>query len=234
MTAPLAPLVRLTDEELLLMNAAHPAVATPYLDGLDAGEQRTAVDVAFRALRAHGLQTSTDGAGLVLPEEVVSMLQVRESATTIVFVSKVTRGGQIVRYHHLGTDTMVVEDVDEQGVHDFSVLRADDLTASLNAWLASEGAVDGQGGTIAVGVAAAAGDLADAQDPWGEVVAQIDATVWRSSRETSCPPGELIGFVLGTRGSWMSRTRVGRSVPVQLEPVRVTQVAEHIAHLLDA
>lgn len=234
MTATHVPLVRLTDEELLLMNAAHPAVATPYLDGLDAGEQRTAVDVAFRALRAHGLQTSTDGAGLVLPEEVVSMLQVRESAATILFVSKVTRDGQVVRYHHLGTGTMVVEDVDEQGIHDFSVLRASDVSASLGAWIDTAGAADGHGDAITLDATPPADGQAGSQGPWGEVVAQIDATVWRSTVEKGCESTELVGFVLGDRGSWMSRTVAGQAGPARLQPVRTEQVAEQIAHLLDA
>ncbi|WP_246242445.1 hypothetical protein [Flexivirga aerilata] len=227
------PLVRLTDEELVLMGASHPAVAAPFLDGLDPAGRQVATQVAYRSLCAHGLEPTADGTALVVPEGVVSMMQVRAAARAVLFVSRTTPDGQLVRYHHVGDQIVVLEDVAGDGVHDFALVDHDGLSAALREFVAADGAADGAGPPVVITAdALAAGEIDEA--PWGEVVAQLDVTVWRPHTCDDDGPPVLLGFLLGRRGSWCSRNVAGDKAPIELHPVRPAEVAGAIEALMRA
>ena len=52
-TATSTPRLRLTDEELVLLGAEHPAVELPFLAGLKESERSVAIAVAYRSLDGH-------------------------------------------------------------------------------------------------------------------------------------------------------------------------------------
>ncbi|WP_265447498.1 hypothetical protein [Flexivirga meconopsidis] len=225
------PLVRLTDEELVLMGATHPAVAAPFLDGLDPAGRQLAAQVAYRSLCAHGLEPTADGAALVVPDGVVSMMQVRAAAGEVLFVSRTTSHGQVVRYHHFGDQIVVLEDVAADGVHDFALVDRARLTDALRTFVSADGAIDGTGEPVVIAPDdLSAGRVDDAR--WGEIVVHLDATVWRADPRAGTDPPVLLGFLLGTAGSWCSRNVMGDPAPVELHPVRVSEVVDGIEALM--
>lgn len=227
----LAPLlVRFTDEELLLFSAHHPVVDAPYLSGLDEAQRQVAVQVAYRSLCAHGAVAVNGGSGMELPESVVTMLQVRASARSALLISKATAEIGVLRYHHLGSDVVVIEDVTDDGMHEFRLTEPEKLPDEVDAFCTVDGVADGHGDPVTLTVASfTAGDLA--QDLWGEGVAQFDATVWRATRDPDHDQ-VLLGILLGTAGSWASRRLL---VPqeagdrlIEMRPARATGVGEYI------
>lgn len=215
----LAPLlVRFTDEELLLLSADHPIVDAPYLSGLDEAQRRLAAQVAYRSLCAHGAVAVDGGKGMELPESVVTMLQVRGSARSALLISKATAEVGVLRYHHLGTDMVVIEDVTDDGIHEFRLVEAERLPDEVDAFCTVHGVADGHGEPVSLTVASfTAGDLA--QELWGDGVAQFDATVWRAVPDPSREQ-LLLGVLLGTDGSWSSR----RSLVSQEEGDRIIEM----------
>lgn len=223
-------LVRFTDEELLLFDAVHPVVDAPYLSGLDDKQRHLAVQIAYRSLCSHGAIAVDGGTGMELPETVVTMLQVRASATSTLLISKTTPGVGVLRYHHLGAEVVVIEDVTDDGMHEFRLIDPDTLSEEVDAFCTVEGAADGRGEPVTLTVASfAAGELA--RDLWGEGVAQFDATVWRAVPDDTREQ-LLLGILLGTVGSWSSRRVL---VPeesadrlIELHPAGALQVGDYI------
>lgn len=228
----LAPLVvRFTDEELLLFSADHPAVDAPYLSGLDETQRQLAAQVAYRSLCAHGAVAVDGGKGMELPESVVTTLQVRACAASALLISKTTARIGVLRYHHLGKDVVVIEDVTGDGIHEFRLTEPEQLPDEVHAFCAVEGAADGHGEPVTLAAESfAAGDLA--RELWGQGVAQFDATVWRAKPD----PGRgrvLLGVLLGTAGSWCSRRVLvpgdeGGDSLIEMQPARVTEVGDYI------
>lgn len=227
----LAPLlVRFTDEELLLFSATHPVVDAPYLTGLDEGQRRLAVQVAYRSLCAHGAVAVDGGEGMELPETIVAMLQVRASARSVLLISKATADVGVLRYHHLGSDIVVLEDVTDDGMHEFRLTDPEKLPDEVDAFCAVEGVADGHGDPVMLTVGSfTAGDLA--QELWGEGVAQFDATVWRAAPDATHQQ-VLLGVLLGTAGSWSSRRSLvpdeGDDRVIEMQPARVAGVGDFI------
>lgn len=230
MRRPVSMLVRFTDEELLLFDAVHPVVDAPYLSGLDEEQRRLAARIAYRSLCSHGAIAVDGGAGMELPETVVRMLQVRGSARSTLLISKTTPDVGLLRYHHFSADTVVIEDVTDDGIHEFRLIEPEMLADEVDAFCTIDGAADGRGEPVTLTVSSfAAGELA--RDLWGDGVAQFDATVWRAARE---PAREqvLVGILLGTTGSWSSRRVL---VPeesadrlIELHPVEAVHVGDRI------
>ncbi len=227
----LAPLlVRFTDEELALFSADHPVVDAPYLSGLDETQRQLAVQIAYRSLCAHGVVAVNGGLGMELPESVVTMLQVRASATSALLISKTTAEIGVLRYHHLGTDVVVIEDVTDDGMHEFRLIEPEKLPDEVDAFCTVQGVADGRGEPAKLTVASfAAGDLA--REMWGEGVAQFDATVWRATPDPA--RGQvLLGVLLGTNGSWSSRRSLVPNEPgdrlIEMQPARVAEVGDFI------
>ncbi|GGB39963.1 hypothetical protein GCM10011492_33470 [Flexivirga endophytica] len=223
-------LVQFTDEELALFGAEHPVVDAPYLSGLDEAQRQLAVQVAYRSLCSHGAVAVNGGTGMELPESVVTMLQVRSSAKVALLISKSTGDIGVLRYHHFGADVVVIEDVTDDGAHQFRLISHDELPDEIDAFCAVDGAADGHGASLTLTADSfASGRLA--RDLWGEGVAQFDATVWRATSDGS--DGQLLlGFLLGTSGSWSSRRVLapleGGEQLVQVEPVQARQVGDLI------
>lgn len=227
----LAPLlVRFTDEELLLFSADHPIVDAPYLSRLDAAQRQLATQVAFRSLCAHGAVAIDGGRGMELPEDVVTMLQVRSCARSALLISKATADIGVLRYHHLGEQVVVIEDVTDDGMHEFRLVDPERLPDEVDAFCTVEGVADGRGDPVSLTVSSfAAGDLA--RDLWGDGVAQFDATVWRAGQ---VPAGEqiLLGVLLGTDGSWTSRRTMVSQEPgdrmIEMRPAKAAAVGDYI------
>lgn len=221
------PLVQFTDEELMLLGADHPVVDTPYLSSLEPAHRELATQVAYRSLCSHGAIAVDGGVGLELPESYVTMLQLRAGATSILVVSKATADTGVMRYHHLGADTVVLEDVSDAGAHVFRLVPRADLERSLRAFCAVAGAADGSGEPVVLTQQSfTAGDAA--AQLWGDGLAQFDATVWRADGDGSVP---VLGYLAGTAGSWSVQRRPAgdEAVPaVQLEPIRVSSIADRI------
>ena len=237
------PLLRLTDEELLVMNALHPAVTTPYLDEVPQEQHRLVAQTAYRSLRAHGVERTDDGAGLVLPEAVVSMLQVRAAAGQVLVISHSRPSGVGVRYHHIGAEIVVLEDVSTDGDHDFALVDRAGLRAGIGEFvadlladpapstvsLAPPRPVDGSGPPVCLSPAALAEGAVD-ESRWGQVLLQLDTTCWSATCED---PPTLLGFLLGSAGTWCSRNVVGDVGDVVLRPAKVAEVATAIAASVD-
>jgi hypothetical protein len=229
-----APDVRFTDEELMLLSAGHPLVDTPYLSTLDEAQRTVATEVAYRSLCSHGAVAINGGAGMELPETVVTVLQMRASARQILLVSKSTADVEVLRYHHFGSDSVVLEDVSDDGIHDFRVIREDDLHPELEAFCTVVGSVDARGEPITL-TEGSFRPRESVSDVWGEGVAQFDATIWRAG---AADPGNplVIGFVLGTTGSWCSQRSLQSESGsgVELLPIAASQVSDVIVReLLD-
>ncbi|RNI23278.1 hypothetical protein EFY87_07585 [Flexivirga caeni] len=229
----MTPLVQFTDEELLLLGAEHPVVDAPYLNTLQPAERALAARVAYRSLCSHGAIAVDDGSGLELPESHVTMLQLRAAATTVLVVSRATMCDGVMRYHHLGADRMVVEDVSDAGAHEFRLVPQHALAATLRQFCAVDGAADGHGPPVTVTEAGfATGDAA--AELWGEGLAQFDATVWRADPSHTAP-APVLGYLLGTGGSWrVDRDGLagGAAATVRLTAVGAAEVADSILHTL--
>lgn len=220
-----------TDEELLLFGAEHPIVDAPYLSRLDDTHRQVAIEVAFRSLCSHGAVAVNDGTGMELPESVVTMLQIRSCATAALVINKSIADVGVLRYHHFGADQILLEDVTDAGAHQFRLVEPADLQAEIEAFCTVAGAADGHGGPVPLSAdSVESGQLTS--DLWGEGIAQLQATLWRADHGEG--DGLLVlGFLLGTAGSWSSRRLVDplRShgdEEVVLDPVRVVDIGERM------
>ncbi|GAB3579158.1 hypothetical protein [Calidifontibacter terrae] len=211
------PMLRLTDEELELFAAVHPAVAAPFLGRLDQTQTMLALEVAQRALFAHGLPRSVDGA-LLVPVQVVQMLELRRnSAATLLLIH--VESVEHVRYvHDVGT-AWLVEDLGPDGVHEFDLHERDQLTKLVTEVIAPDTLVAGHGPAVCVD---------PCNPPWGEVRSRLDATVWRPDRER----GPLLGVMIGARGAWSTCSVPGDTRPVSFRPTDGSTVLQQVLALL--
>ncbi|NHN54305.1 hypothetical protein G9U51_00710 [Calidifontibacter sp. DB0510] len=219
--------VRLTDEELVLLNAEHPGVVLPFLDALPAADRRVAVLAAHRALIAHGTPVSSSGA-LQVPEALVALLRLRRSAPRLLAVDRISDEAVASLYLHDLGEVVIAEEVDSSGLHAFAALATpEELPASIERFAALAGSVDGSGRPFTV-------DLVRGQDlpprsPWGEATVRLEATVRRAGQEREV----LLGVLAGDRGTWVTTTPAdGRTLSA--EPVAVVEVPHRIAALLGA
>lgn len=192
-----APLFRLTDEELALLGAADD-VDTPYLDRLDAAQRRVAVDVAYRSLCAHGV-CEAQGGGLLVPDELVQLLQVRSSPERRYRVELRMDGSRSLRHLYEAGGTTVCEDVFIDGVHEFDVLPATRTPQLLvTAMTPPFSSIPGAGATSTG--CRFVGDLRLLSEPapWGAVLATADIT-------SGSPRGEddLVSVIWGDAGTYL-------------------------------
>lgn len=222
-------LIQFTDEELLLFGAEHPIVDAPYLSRLDATHRKVALEVALRSLCAHGAVVVNDGAGMELPQSVVTMLQVRSCAKSTLVINKSDAESSVLRYHHFDTDHVLVEDVTDVGAHQFHFIDHADVATEIEAFCMVDGAADGEGEPVKL-----AADRFDSgelsPELWGDGVAQMNATVWRA--DGGGPALLVLGFLLGSAGSWSS-SRVVNPLEsddrlVEVRPVKVKEIGRHI------
>lgn len=215
----------------MLLGATHPLVGSPYLSTLDEQQRAIAARVAYRSLCAHGAVSINGGE---LPDALVTVLEVRENARQVLLVSKSTADVGVLRYYHFGPGEVVIEDVSDDGIHDFTVIREDEVLPELEAFCTVAGSADtpGEPATLAPGSFRVAQSAAR-----GAGIARLDATVWRAdSADPGNPP--VLGFLLGTAGSWCSQRALQADprpdAATELRPIAASQVGELIAReLLD-
>lgn len=199
-----APFFRLTDEELHLLGAADD-VETPYLDRLEPEQRAVAVDVAYRSLLAHGMCEAKDG-GLLVPEELVQLLQVRAGPDRAYRVEVRSRDERTIRHLYQAGGTTVCEDVSLDGMHDFDVRPTGEAHALLTELLAL-----GPDRALETGARTtwrATGELDPAGEPapWGAVCATADLRL----RQTGVPD-ERASVVWGAAGNYLISEVAGSS-----------------------
>ncbi|XAS75811.1 hypothetical protein V3G39_14310 [Dermatophilaceae bacterium Sec6.4] len=197
MNEPIAPLFRLTDEELDLLSAAA-EVDTPYLDRLDANGREVAVNVAYRSLCAHGV-CEAQGGGLLVPDELVQLLQVRSGCERRYRVELHIDGSRSVRHVYEAGGTAVCEDISSDGLHDFDVVPASRTALLVAAALAPVFSPASHGETVPTGCRFA-GDLRLLAEPapWGVVLATADVTQVVTGSED-----EFVCVIWGDAGTYL-------------------------------
>ena len=168
-----AALLRLTDEELQLFGAADD-VDTPYLDRLEADQRVVAADVAYRALCAHGVAVQA-GEGLLVPDELVHLLQVRAHPEHSYRMEVRSDGVRVLRYVYEAGGVTVCEDISNDGVHDFDVLASGCSEQLMLAALAPDVPLPAGGASTAAQLVDLPGLLA-VPAPWGHPLATADVT----------------------------------------------------------
>lgn len=206
-TLPPAPLFRLTDEELRLLGAAD-EVDTPYLDRLDPGRQALAADVAYRSLCAHGV-CAAQGGGLLVPDELVQLLQVRSAPERAYRIELRDQGARSLRYLYQAGGTTVCEDVSYDGIHDFDVLPATQ-SGELMAAVLTPPLPPVLGAAVPRGGCRTTDDLRLLSEPapWGQVLATADVT----ERAAGCAE-QLVSVIWGDAGTYLVSTPVQGSPP---------------------
>ena len=126
----------LTDEELSLLTYGPGAVVTPYFSTVAARDTELAQRTAYRSLVARGIvdPTGTPGDGpvrLLLREDVMTLVTLRQSATTLVAVARTMTDSQDFWYAHVVEDLVVLEEVSDDGLHRFALAFTRDLPALL-------------------------------------------------------------------------------------------------------
>ncbi|MDF8263257.1 hypothetical protein [Luteipulveratus flavus] len=232
------PLARLTDEELVLLGSEHPAVVLPHYEELSEAAQAVAVRTAHRSLLAHGAEPGADGRSVLVPQEVSDLLDVRHGAEWVLVVRRchnVERDGATVSevtttYAHAVDDFALLEQVGDDGVHEFHGLERRGLAGALQHRLTASGVCEGRGDPVRLDLEAVAHGHGDVGlDRLGPIVVQIDATVWRRGPQAA---PVLLGVMLGAEGSWATRAAFGERGPVVLEPIGVGDVGGLVAGLL--
>lgn len=222
--SPSAPLFRLTDEELALLGAADD-VDTPYLDRLDAAQRGVAVDVAYRSLCAHGV-CEAQGGGLLVPDELVQLLQVRSSPERHYRVELRVDGVRALRHLYEAGGTAVCEDICVDGLHDFDVLPAARTPQLLVAALAPLFPSIPGAGAPTTGCRFV-GDLRLLTEPapWGVVLATADVT-----RAVAGDEEDLVSVIWGDAGTYLvSSPSAGSPHEMATSGLRlVSLLAEHL------
>lgn len=230
-------LARLSDEELVLLDAEHPLVALPHHERLEPAQRQVAVSSALRALGARGHEIDTDAHTIALPQHLCDLLDLRSGATAVllwqVMVVDGASGSEQACQHYafVEDDVVLLEDVTADGLHDFWVLGTDELIDQIQARVPRvDGARDGAGGPLRVDLmAVAAGESQATVDCLGVPLARIDATVWRAPA-TPDPP--LQAVVLGECGTYVSVAPAEAEGPITLTPITVSSVGREVARLL--
>lgn len=190
-----APHFRLTDEELQLFGAAD-TVETPYLDRLQAAQRSVAVDVAYRALCAHGVAVEV-GEGLLMPDELVHLLQVRANPECSYRIEVRSKGTRTLRHVYDTAGATVSEDISNVGLHDFDVLPAGRSEQLMLAALTPDLAptADGMRGQV-VGWLRSSSESA----PWGHAFATADVTEHASGCAAT-----TVSVIWGDEGTYVVR-----------------------------
>lgn len=200
---PVGPLFRITDEELQLLGAADD-VDTPYFDRLDPAHRAVALDVAYRSLCAHGV-CEAQGGGLLVPGELVHLLQVRSSPDRRYRVEVRGDGIHSVRHLYEAGAMTVCEDVSVDGLHDFDIVPGSRAFGLLVAVLTPPLAAMPGHEVLQTGCRTA-GDLRLSTEPapWGVVRCTADVTDRFGGGE------ELVSIIWGDAGTYLVSAAPGR------------------------
>ena len=149
------PVEILTDEELSLLTDGPGAVVTPYFSTLATRDLEVAQRTAYRSLVARGIVEPAadpgDGpARLLLREDVLTLVTLRQSATTLVAVARTMTESQDFWYAHVVEDLVVLEDVSTDGLHTFALGFTRDLPTLLVGAALHPEATDGSGEAVSI------------------------------------------------------------------------------------
>lgn len=227
------PLAVLTDEELAALGPdPRGVVHQPYLSTLSPERADQAVTTAARSLRARGLTPGRDGHRAAAT--VTALRQVRDNAESVTGIRRTGADHETVpavsRYLHDSGFGVLLEDVDDDGVHGFAFVEPDDLPVVLQAFLVPPGSVDGAAGfEVDPTQPAATGQLPTL------AAATVTADVLVRRVGDGHGPGssgpDLHGLFLGPSGCYRIRSRPGDPGPLRVHPIRAASVGAWVAAL---
>jgi hypothetical protein len=140
------PLPTLTDEEVVALDGIQheQIVALPWLSVQDAGKDIMCA-IALRGLLAKELaypvifEGETEPSRLHATEEITGALTLRRSADTVVSIERTVSTGKRWLYAYVHVEGVLLEEIDEGGLHGFTVVTRDALTSRLVAFVDPEG-----------------------------------------------------------------------------------------------
>lgn len=133
-----AALPTLTDEEVVALDGVQheQIVALPWLSSQDASKDLMCA-VALRGLLAKELvypvvfEGETEPSRLHATEEITGALTLRRSGNSVVSVERTVSTGKRWLYGYVHDDGVLIEEVDEGGLHGFTVVTRDQLVPRL-------------------------------------------------------------------------------------------------------
>lgn len=133
-----APLPTLTDEEVVALDGVQheQLVALPWLSAQDASKELMCA-IALRGLLAKELvypvifEGEAEPSRLHATEEITGALTLRRSGSSVVSVERTVSTGKRWLYSYLHDDGVLLEEVDEGGLHGFTVITRDQLAQRL-------------------------------------------------------------------------------------------------------
>ncbi|WP_426997682.1 hypothetical protein [Pseudarthrobacter sp. N5] len=137
-TAQGTPLPTLTDEEVVALDGVQheQVVALPWLSVQDAGKDIMCA-VALRGLLAKELvypvvfEGETEPSRLHATEEITGALTLRRSGDTVVSVERTVSTGKRWLYAYVHVEGVLLEEVDDGGLHGFTVITRGQLSNRL-------------------------------------------------------------------------------------------------------
>lgn len=201
--------------------------------------QARAEAASTRAAAAEAARTRTDGDAADQPvrvhvkvrEDVAALVALREGATQVVAMARTTATQQDYVYLYPVEDVVLVEVVSSDGFHEFSLLRHEHLVPTVLAAAIHADAADGSGEPVTM-ASPATGDPTPGDEMLhaaGEALLRCDLTVLQADN----PNPIMVGLFSSPGGSWLLRSRWGRSDPVLAEPCTVSAMRDAVTALLD-
>jgi hypothetical protein len=242
------PLETLTDEELAILAGEEGIVVSPFLASADPSERRVVLRTAYRGLLARGLvdpptpearaaaveARAVDGdratVELMVRQDVLSMVTLREAARLVVAAARTTVAGQDFWYAHVVDDVVLLEEVSADGLHRFALDRTAALPDLVEAAVVHPEAGDGEGEELAW-------QPANATDPTPPepIVAGLGASLVRCDlvvRHVGDEHPPMLGLFSGPGGSWSMRSEHGSREPVVVRPVTADALRDEVRRLV--
>lgn len=227
----------LTDEELSVIARPGAMAVMPFLEELEEHDREVARRSAYRSLLARGIvdpptpqaisqaTTVRDGSvELVVPQDVASLVALREGAELIVAVARTTAATQDFWYAHLVQDGVLLEEVSNDGMHRFALLHG---AALVDAVLAAAVHPDADGEMFAV--TSETGDPTppdEVLDRLGAAFVRVDLVV-RRLRDHAPPAFTVFS---GPGGCWLVTPDPGNEdAPALAEPVTAQAARDRVA-----
>ena len=227
----LRPVEVFTDEELSLLTYGPGAVVSPYLSGLASKDLETAQRTAYRGLVARGIvdPEADPGGGpirLALREDILTLVTLRQAATTLVAVARTLVDAQDFWYAHVVDELVVLEEVTVDGLHRFALGFTRDLPALLVGAALHADATDGTGETVSIDAMPDEEAPALLLEVLGQAHLRADVVVISAgdTTGTTATRPELTGVFSGPDGCWSVISTPGSGavvVPETAEGLRV-------------
>ena len=216
------PVEVLTDEELSLLTYGPGAVVTPYFSTLAAKDTELAQRTAYRSLVARGIVDPTGAPGdgparLLLREDVMTLVTLRQTATTLVAVARTLTDSQDFWYAHVVEDLVVLEEVSADGLHRFALGFTRDLPTLLVEAALHPDATDGAGEEVSIDAMPDEDAPAQLLEILGRAHVRADVVVLTAGDKGQRP--ELTGLFTGPEGSWSVTSTPGTGAVARPESV---------------